>query len=428
VMRVSNGPVVPELPNGRPTNVQLAVFLRRGPYALLGLGSIAAALSVESIGTSEAGIVTMTLLVPTLAALHWVCADRRWDGPLQDRIGAFYVTTRTIVAFVITWLNPFFSIFALIGYFDNQLYVPRRWAVVVLLTTAVTMAGAQSGGLPPDGALQLALFLGLLVLNGVLTVVMTNADVHEAELAAERNTTIAMLEQANVRLEQALAENAGLQAQLVQQARESGVHDERERLALEIHDTIAQNLTGIVTQLQAVTDTTDDAVGRVHVERAAALAREALGEARRSVQGLLPLRLDSTDVVEALTHLTRDWSAATSIAGEVVVTGDVEPQHPDIEATVLRVAQEALTNVGKHARAQRVGVTLSYTGDELVLDVRDDGIGFDPHAAPPPAGHGVGLHGMQQRAARVAGELVVESEPGAGTAISLRVPSVVPHG
>ena len=416
------------LRSARPTNPQLALFLRRGPYALLGLSSIAAALSVESIGTGEAGIVAMTLLVPTLAALHWVCVDRRWDGHLQDATGAFYVGTRTVVAFAITWLNPFFSIFALIGYFDNQLYVPRRWGLAVLLTTAVTMAGAQSGGLPPHGVLQLALFLGLLVLNGVLTVVMTNADAHEAELAAERNSTIAMLEEANVRLEQALVENAGLQAQLVQQARESGVHEERERLALEIHDTIAQNLTGIVTQLQASTDTTDEDAGRDHVKRAADLAREALGEARRSVQGLLPLRLDSTDVVEALTDLTREWSASTGIAGAVVVTGDVEPLHRDIEATVLRVAQEALTNVGKHAQAQRVGVTLSYTDDELVLDVRDDGIGFDPDSARTPEGHGVGLHGMQQRAARVAGELVVESEPGAGTAISLRVPSVVPHG
>jgi signal transduction histidine kinase len=428
-MRVSSGPALPELPNGRPTNVQLAWFLRRGPYVLLVLGSIAAALSVESIGTSEAGVITMAVLVPTLAALHWICADRRWvDGDLQDTLGRFYVLTRTVVAFVITWLNPFFSIFALIGYFDNQLYVPRRWGIAVLLCTAVTMAGAQSGGLPPDGALQLVLFLGLLALNGVLTVVMTNADAHEAEIAEERNTTIAMLEETNVRLEQALAENAGLQAQLVQQARESGVHDERERLALEIHDTIAQNLTGIVTQLQAVTDTTDDAAGRDHVKRAADLAREALGEARRSVQGLLPLRLDSADLVDALAHLTRDWSAATGIAGDLVVTGEAERLHQDIEATVLRIAQEAMTNVSKHAQARRVGVTLSYTDDELVLDVRDDGIGFDPGAAPTPDGHGVGLHGMEQRAARVAGALVVESEPGAGTAISLRVPSVVPHG
>lgn len=398
-------------------NVQLAIFLRRGPYVLLVLSSIAAALSVRSIRPNEGEIITVTVLVPVLAALHWICADRRWGRDLIDATGAFYVATRTVVAFVITWISPFFAIFALIGYFDNQLYVPRRWARVVLLVTAVTMAGSQSGGLPPQSTLQFALFVGLLGLNGVLTVVLTNADAHEARVAAERDSTIE-------KLERALAENAELQARLVEQARESGVHDERERLALEIHDTIAQNLTGIVTQLQAVTDTSDGATSREHVKRAADLAREALGEARRSVQGLLPLRLDGAGLVDALTHLVRDWSTTTGISSELVVTGEAESLHADIEATVLRVAQEALTNVGKYAHASRVGVTLSYTDDELVLDVRDDGTGFDPAAAPTPAGHGVGLHGMQQRAARVAGELVIESEPGAGTAISLRVPSV----
>jgi len=426
-MNEPSSPVGVESSMVRSATPHLALFLRRGPYVLLILSSIAAALSARSIGTHRGEVIAMFVLVPALAALHWACADRRWGGDLVDATGAFYVATRSVVAFVITWINPFFSVFALVGYFDNQLYVPRRWARVVLLATAVTLAGAQSGGLPPQNTLQLALFIGLFALNGILSIVMTNADAHEARIAAERDSTIQELERANIRLEQAMAENANLHAQLVQQARESGVHDERERLALEIHDTIAQNLTGIVTQLQAVTDTTDDVASRAHVMRAADLAREALGEARRSVQGLLPLRLDSTDVVEALTHLTRDWSGATRIDADLVVTGAVEPLHPDIEATVLRVAQEALTNVSKHADADRVGVTLSYTDDELVLDVRDDGAGFDPGATPIPAGHGVGLHGMRQRAARVAGELVVESEPGGGTAISLRVPSV-PHG
>jgi signal transduction histidine kinase len=408
-------------------NGPLTTFLRRGPYALLAVSSIAAAASASSVGTSKGEAVAIVMLVVLLGGLHWLCADRRWGSNLVDRTGAAYVTVRTIAAFAVTWLNPFFAVFALIGYFDAGLYVRRPWTWVVMLTTAVTLAGSQSGGLPPDGVGQLGLFIGLFVVNGALTIVMSNADAHESRVSEERKTTIEKLEQANVRLEQALTENAGLQAQLVGQARESGVRDERERLALEIHDTIAQSLTGIVTQLQAVTDTTDDAASREHVKRAADLAREALGEARRSVQGLLPLRLDSTGVVEALTHLTRDWSGATGIAAELVVTGAVEPLHPDIEATALRIAQEALTNVSKHADADRVGVTLSYTDDELVLDVRDDGAGFDPAATPTPTGHGVGLHGMRQRAARVAGELVIESEPGSGTAVSLRLPAV-PHG
>jgi signal transduction histidine kinase len=402
----------------------LTVFLRRGPYVLLVLASIAAAASASSVGTSTGEAVAMAVLVWLVGLLHWVCADRRWGRNLVDRTGAFYLATRTVAAFALSWLNPFFAVFALIGYFDSGLYVRKPWSGVAMLTTAVTLAGSQSGGLPPDGLGQLGLFIGLFGINAIISIVVANADAHESRVSEERKATIGQLEETNARLEQALSENAELQARLVQQARESGVHDERERLALEIHDTLAQSLTGIVTQLQAVSDAESPA-NREHIKRAADLAREALGEARRSVQGLLPLRLDSTGVVEALTHLTRDWSATTGVASELVVTGRIQPLHRDIESTVLRVAQEALTNVGKHADADRVGVTLSYTDDELVLDVRDDGSGFA--SVTTPDGHGIGLHGMRQRAARVAGELVVESEPGGGTAVSLRVPSV-PHG
>jgi signal transduction histidine kinase len=405
-------------------NGPLTTFLRRGPYVLLVLASIAAGASASNVGTSTGEAIAMVVLAVFLGGLHWFCADRRWGVSLVDRTGAVYVAARTSAAFAITWLNPFYAVFALIGYFDAGLYVRRPWTWAVMLTTAVTLAGSQSGGLPPDGAGQLGLFIGLFVINGALTIVMSNADAHESRVSEERKATIGQLEETNTRLEQALSENAELQARLVNQARESGVHDERERLALEIHDTLAQSLTGIVTQLQAVSDVEAPA-NREHIKRAADLAREALGEARRSVQGLLPLRLDSAGVVEALTQLTRDWSASTGIASELVVTGRIQPLHRDIESTVLRVAQEALTNVGKHADADRVGVTLSYTDDELVLDVRDDGSGFT--SITTPVGHGIGLHGMRQRAARVAGELVVESEPGGGTAISLRVPSV-PHG
>ncbi|WP_374203133.1 sensor histidine kinase [Streptomyces sp. ST2-7A] len=119
------------------------------------------------------------------------------------------------------------------------------------------------------------------------------------------------------------------------------------------------------------------------------------------------------------------WAPA---AGAVATRyGEPEPLHRDVEATVLRVAQEALTNVDKHAGASRVGVTLSYMGEVLTLDVRDDGTGFEasPNGVPAPNGTGgLGLPGMRQRAARVAGEVVVESGPGAGTAVCLKVPAV----
>jgi signal transduction histidine kinase len=292
-------------------------------------------------------------------------------------------------------------------------------------------------------------FGGLFALNAGLSLLFGRIATHEADTAAARDTTIR-------RLEEALAENARLQEQLVEQGREAGVRDERERLALEIHDTIAQSLIGVVTQLQAAADAADPEAAHRHHERAADLAREALGEARRSVQGLLPRRLDDADLGGALADLVDDWSQATGVPGEVIVTGEPTQVHRDVDSTVVRVAQESLANVGKHAGASRVAVTLSYMDAELTLDVYDDGVGFDPDAVAPPAragsgdgagdragdgagdgagdlagnaagNGGVGLHGMRQRAARLAGELVVESAPGSGTAVSLRVP-LLSHG
>jgi signal transduction histidine kinase len=125
------------------------------------------------------------------------------------------------------------------------------------------------------------------------------------------------------------------------------------------------------------------------------------------------------------------WSATSGVAGEVETTGDARALHPEVEVTLLRVAQEALANVAKHAGASRAGVTLSYMEDVVSLDVRDDGAGFIP--LPPSnaskvnrssSGGGFGLIAMRQRVSRLAGQLEIESEPGAGTAVSASLPAI----
>jgi signal transduction histidine kinase len=112
------------------------------------------------------------------------------------------------------------------------------------------------------------------------------------------------------------------------------------------------------------------------------------------------------------------------VPARVTTTGVPRPMPADVEVTLLRTAQEALANVAKHANATRVGLTLSYMEDEVALDVRDDGIGFDPAGLPGPAADGgFGLTAMRQRVERLSGTLDLESEPGTGTAISARVPA-----
>jgi signal transduction histidine kinase len=347
-------------------------------------------------------------------------------GPrVPGRASVTYFCLRTALAFALAWLNPFFAIYACIGYFDAEHLLPRRLARVGLLVTAVTMAGSQSGGLPPASLVNWVAFGGLFALNACLAVVLSHLGTKEAEKAAERAATITELARTNARLEQALAENATLQAQLLLQAREAGVADERRRLAAEIHDTLAQGLTGIIAQLQVVTATPDPARARVHLQRAADLARQSLGEARRSVQNLSPVALEHATLPEALKKTVADWSERTGITARFTVTGTEEPLHDEVAATLLRIAQEALANAERHSGASRAGVTLSYMGDEITLDVRDDGRGFDPAAVPTrTGGGGFGLDGMRARAERLAGCVTLETAPGDGTAISARVPLV----
>jgi signal transduction histidine kinase len=222
-----------------------------------------------------------------------------------------------------------------------------------------------------------------------------------------------------------MAENTGLHAQLLTQAREAGVLEERQRMAREIHDTLAQGLTGIITQLEAVQQAGPGPDWERRIGAAARLARHSLSEARRSVRAVRPEPLENTRLPEAVADVAEQWSADTGVAAAVTTTGTVLGLHPEIEVTLLRVAQEALANVAKHASAARVGITLSYMEDVVSLDIRDDGVGFRPkERAPAGSGGGFGLTGMRQRVRRLAGRLVIESEPGQGTAISASVPAI----
>jgi signal transduction histidine kinase len=143
------------------------------------------------------------------------------------------------------------------------------------------------------------------------------------------------------------------------------------------------------------------------------------------VHDLTPAALEHRTLPEALEEAVARWSATSAASSELTVTGTAEPLHGEIEATLLRITEEALSNVARHAGASRVAITLSYFGDEVTLDVRDDGRGFDPSAVRPRSTTGgFGLDGMRARAARVAGAIDVESEPGGGTALAVRVPLV----
>jgi len=391
-------------------------FYTWGPSTLLVVAGIVSAATATLVMTPAEYVPASASVV---AAVCWEGWWLRYGGAAGPTARAVYFTVRTAVAFALSWFNPFFAIYASMGYFDAHQLLPERWARAGILATALTLAGSQSGGLPPKSPVMWVGFGALFVINASIATVMFRMGERDQVLAEERIDSIAELERTNRRLAQALSENKALHAQLVLRAREAGIDDERRRLAAEIHDTLAQDLTGIVTQLQASQDAVDPLVARRHVDRAQALARRSLGGARRSVQNLAPQALEQSSLGDALAQVVATWSAEFGVRAEFTVTGTVVPLHDELGATLLRITQEALTNVGKHAAAARVGVTVSYMDDEVSVDVRDDGCGFD--AAADPAG-GFGLRGMQSRAARMGGAVNIETEPGGGTAVSVRVP------
>ncbi|GAA2899079.1 sensor histidine kinase [Nonomuraea rubra] len=204
-----------------------------------------------------------------------------------------------------------------------------------------------------------------------------------------------------------------------EQSRIVGALEERARLAREIHDTLAQGFSGIIAQLEAAEQGGDDPEAvRKRIAQAKQLARDSLKEARRSVDALRPEPLERAPLHEALKGVAERWSAATGVTATVSVDGEPRRLPEDVEATLLRAAQEGLANVAKHARAGRAVLTLSYMEEEVTLDVLDDGAGFDPAGT----GGGYGLVAMRERAARSGGTVTVESALGEGTALCVSIP------
>ncbi|MEU5955360.1 sensor histidine kinase [Streptomyces sp. NPDC047525] len=404
------------------------MFHRWGPYVLLGFGVLMSVATSGVVGMGRDAWYLSGALVAAAVALQlwWGRLAPAHPGP--SRTGAVYYALRWAIAFVLTWINPFFAFYAVVGYFGAERLLSPRLVKPGLFATAVIMAGSQSGGLPPDEELGWSVFGGLLAVNIALLTVFAHLAEQEEQRARDAAATIVELERTNTALQQAMDENAALHDQLLVQAREAGVADERRRLAAEIHDTIAQGLTGIIAQLQVVSTASDETLAREHLGRAADLARHSLGEARRSVHNLSPTALEHDALPEALKKTVAQWAERTGVRADFTVTGPAEPLHEEIEATLLRIVQEALSNAARHAAAARLGVTLSYMEGEVALDVRDDGRGFDPLTLVQRSGSGgFGLDGMRARAERIAGSFTVESEPGNGTALSARVP-LVRHG
>ena len=213
-----------------------------------------------------------------------------------------------------------------------------------------------------------------------------------------------------------IAQLESTRAELAAAHHEAGVLAERHRLAGEIHDTLAQGFTSIVTLIQAaalVLDPGQDAPRR-HLDLALAAARENLAEARLLVTDLGPAALEQASLGDALQRVTGSTGAEAGIRAHAEITGTARPLPTGTEVILLRVCQEALANVRKHAGARQVTVRLCYADDTVRLAVTDDGAGFEPGALSGAMSGGFGLPGMRDRVQQAGGTLEVTSAPAPG--------------
>lgn len=353
-------------------------------------------------------VIGAVLMLTLLAFTEfWIRID---ITPMWRRFTVFGITTALLAAAIA--VTPMAGIASWAGY---MLYASLFTGPPMLLCVAgscVLMTATQRNGwhnlLDPWWASILCWALNVVIGLAVVAVI----DARESTLLRRRELTDELIAERS--------RNAELQQELLEQARRSGVHDERARLARELHDTVAQGFVAVVTQLESIDE--DDLASSVRdrVENAKALAREGLGEARRAVNALQPLPLAARSLATALQEQLALFSRRHDIAATLRVDGSPRPLVGD--DALLRITQESLANVARHSGATQVVTTLTYLDDTLLLDIRDNGRGFTPDETRRCPDGGFGLTAMAERAALINGTLEIEAEPGAGCVISVAVP------
>lgn len=344
-----------------------------------------------------AAVLAGALVLGLAYATRGLLAGRAWWPTV-------WVSGMVVLWGALTAVAPSFAWCAVPVAFAVLRVLPFPWAVgiVVLMTVLLTAAWQRiTDGFDP---VQVAGPIGV----GLVTVLAYRA------LDLESRARQDLLDQ--------LVE---AQAELAEEQHRTGALAERTRLSREIHDSVGQGLSSINLLLQAAEQAWDaqPATAREHVRTAAATARDGLDEVRRVVRDLAPADLGTS--AAALPDALRAAAEQADPGGvpvEVRVDGAPVVVRAEVAAAIVRTARGALANAREHAGAGRVALTLTYLLDEVVLDVRDDGRGFDPAQVRAIGTRGRGLAGIRERAEALGGQADIESAPGEGTTVSVRFP------
>ena len=347
------------------------------------------------IGVLAAAAICWYLLI----VVRW----RYWEAP-PARF-AFLLSVAAALWFPLLLAHPAFgwTVFAAYGVASCP-WLRRSIPSVAVLSVLVLVADQLDGSPVGAGTIGVVAAIGALVILGHATV---GAITRESE---QRRQLIVELE--------------ATRADLAASERRSGALAERERLAREIHDALAQGFTSIVLLLEAADAKlpAGSAEARAPLDQALQTARDSLAEARRIVWALSPATGQPDALMASLERLADRTTATAGPTVEVVATGTPARLDAARELALLRTAQEAVGNARRHADASRITVTVSWLGDAVILDVADDGHGFEPRGVSADTDGGFGLDGLARRARDAGGGLTVNSRPGHGTTVSLELP------
>ncbi|MFB6440343.1 sensor histidine kinase [Streptomyces sp. NPDC056411] len=351
-------------------------------------------------------------LCVALAVLHLLGPGMGEAGPRPTRRRSAWLALVVVVWMVLVVLAPSFAWCAVPLFYTGLRMLPSRAALVLVAVLTALVVAAQ---LQLSGRFDPNLVLAPPAVAALATAVFLQMERHTA------GQRVLIDDLLRTRRELAASE------------RREGTLTERQRLSMEIHDSLAQGLSSQRMLLQAADRVwdTEPAKARAHVRTAASVAEHNLAEARRFVHDLAPTDLAcGGGLDQALGALAaRESGAHLTVRVHVDDDGRL-PGLPDrVQSALLRIAQGALANVREHAAAGTATLTLTVLDDEVVLDVSDDGHGFDPTALPatPGSRRGHGLPAMRARLRALGGALTVESTPGEGTTLSAAVPLEAPR-
>lgn len=378
-------------------------------FGALALAVIAGASFDSSLGTRQ----TLVVVGIVIALALWFWFYGQWHLVRSDAHAIAYLLGNVIgiTVCIRLWEPSAMMLFAM--YWLGFAYLYTRYAIVYafILTVATQWAFGTVGsnlGFNLDTLVAVALLVLLLGFSAMMA-----RYIEAFQIEAERNKAL-------------VAELKRTQQSLIEREREAGVEQERRRMAGEIHDTIAQHFASIITNLRAANelDGNDPAISRQHMSHAFSAAQQGLADSRSMLSTMQPDVLLGRSLTDVLQAIVAEWDETSPVSATFATEGSASQLTRAQESVLVRALQESLRNIGKHAQANRVDVTLTWLEDEVLMDISDDGIGFQPDSIDAGSnGYRMGLSTMESRVESAGGTFALESAPGEGTSIAIAFPT-----